>query len=96
MRVEISVFCFASDSWLKNTRGDPYIWQQVGQFDHRHKLLSMGDCVKQQSVRIRNEIGNRQYRNGRRQATCATLKLQSRQTNIQEDSYGRQREGEAV
>jgi len=54
------------------------------------------DCVKPESVRIRNEIGNRQWHNGRRQATCANLKLQSRQTNIQEDSYGRQREGEAV
>jgi hypothetical protein len=89
MRVEISVLCFAS-SWLKNTRGESCISQQVGQFDHRHKLLPIGDCVKQQYVRIPNEIGNRQYHNGRRQATCATLKLQSRQTNIQEDSYGRQ------
>jgi hypothetical protein len=41
MRVEISVVCFASGSWLQNTRGESCISQQVGQFDHRHKLLSI-------------------------------------------------------
>src|SRR6185503_14790903 len=65
---------------------EEYAWrilssEQVGQFDHRHKLLPTADCQLSSAIghRISNEkTGVRQYHSGHRQPTCATLKVPKR------------------